>query len=40
VLIIRQGVCVLNSRIEDLPAEQSLEDIFIELMQTPSVGDL
>jgi ABC-2 type transport system ATP-binding protein len=40
VLIIRQGACVLQARIEDLPAEKSLETLFIELMQTPPVGDL
>lgn len=37
VLIIRQGACVLNARIDALPAEKSLEAIFIELMQA---GDL
>jgi hypothetical protein len=31
---------VLQARIEDLPAEKSLETLFIELMQTPPVGDL
>jgi hypothetical protein len=31
---------VLNSRIEDLPADKSLETIFIELMQTPPVGNV
>ncbi|MSP27005.1 MAG: ABC transporter ATP-binding protein [Methylococcales bacterium] len=40
VLIIRQGACVLSARIEELPAEKSLEAIFIELMQTPLAEDL
>jgi ABC-2 type transport system ATP-binding protein len=40
VMIIRQGTCVLNTRIEDLPADKSLEAIFIELMSLPSAGDL
>lgn len=33
VLIIRQGSCVLHTRIDELPAEKSLEAIFIDLMQ-------
>jgi ABC-2 type transport system ATP-binding protein len=34
VMIIQQGACVLNARIDELPAEKSLETIFIDLMQT------
>ncbi len=33
VMIIQQGACVLNVRIDELPAEKSLETIFIDLMQ-------
>lgn len=40
VLMIRQGSCVLKARIADLPAEKSLEALFIELMQMPPVGDV
>ncbi len=41
VLIIRQGQLVLNSRIQDLiSAQQSLEDIFIDLMQAQPSSDL
>jgi ABC-2 type transport system ATP-binding protein len=40
VLMIRQGSCVLKARIAELPAEKSLEALFIELMQMPPVGDL
>jgi ABC-2 type transport system ATP-binding protein len=35
VLMIKQGSCVLNARIADLPADKSLEALFIELMETP-----
>jgi ABC-2 type transport system ATP-binding protein len=37
VLMIREGSCVLNARIADLPAEKSLEALFIELMQVGEV---
>lgn len=40
VLMIREGSCVLKARIADLPAEKSLETLFIELMQMPPVGDV
>jgi len=40
VLMIREGSCVLKARIAELPAEKSLEALFIELMQTPSVGNV
>jgi ABC-2 type transport system ATP-binding protein len=40
VLMIREGSCVLKARIADLPAEKSLEALFIDLMQTPSVGNV
>jgi ABC-2 type transport system ATP-binding protein len=37
VLMIRQGEIVLKARISDLPAEKSLEALFIELMQVGEV---
>ena len=40
VMIIQQGACVLNARIDELPAEKSLETIFIDLMQAQLIGDL